>query len=334
MSQRPAIVVLTPLKNDAWILRRFLQVTSIFADLIIVADQGSTDGGLEICAGFEKVRVIENPASDYDEASRQDLLIATARRLVPLPRILIALDSDEILSADSMAAPGWQAMLDAEPGTAVFCEKPNLFLSPHQCERRALDFLAAFVDDGGARHDAKRVHSPRLPAPPGCPTLVLRDVRFLHYALTRPEAQKAKFRMYAALENVMETKTLYWRRRYYWSPRVLRPSGPVESAPAEWFAGWEERAIDMTHIEDVQPYWQDLATLELLLKHGARRFWFDDIWEKDWNRLLEEQQRTGSVMPPPRLLRISLNGAQKLLELAASLRQRLLRPREEPRCAC
>jgi glycosyltransferase involved in cell wall biosynthesis len=322
MRSRPSIVVLTPLKNDAWILRRFLEVTSIFADLIIVADQGSTDGGLEICAGFEKVRVIENPASDYDEASRQDLLIATARRLVPLPRILIALDSDEILSADSMAAPGWQAMLDAEPGTAVFCEKPNIFLSPYQCERRDLDFLAAFVDDGVARHHAKRVHSPRLPAPPGCPTLVLRDVRFLHYALTRPEAQKAKFRMYAAIENVMGTKSTYWRRRYYWSPRVLKALGPVEPTPREWLDGWEKRGIDMTQIKDVPPYWQDLATLDLLLKHGSRRFWLDDIWQKDWNRLLRDQGGAGFVVPPPRLLRAVVDAAQRLIEGAASIRRR------------
>ena len=330
MSQRPAIVVLTPLKNDAWILRRFLEVTSVFADVIIVADQGSTDEGLSICAGFEKVKVIENPASDYDEAGRQELLIETARRLVPLPRILIALDSDEILSADSMQSADWQKMLAAEPGTTGYCEKPNLFLSPHRCERRDLDFLAAFVDDGVAVHHPKRVHSPRLPAPPGCPTLVLHGVRFLHYALTRPEAQKAKFRMYAALENVMKTKTLYWRRRYYWSTRVLRAAGPVQPTPPEWFAGWEKRGINMTDIEDAQPYWQDLSTLDLLLDYGARRFWFDDIWEKDWNRLLEEQHRPGSVTPPPQFLTISINAAQQLLELAASLRQRFLPRRATP----
>ena len=154
MSQQPSIVVLTPLKNDAWILRRFLEVTSIFANLIIVADQGSTDGGLEICREFEKVMVIDNSASEYDEASRQELLIATARRLVPLPRILMALDSDEILTADSMDSSDWQRMLVAPPGTAIFFEKPNIYLTPALSERRPLDFLGAFIDDGTARHQA------------------------------------------------------------------------------------------------------------------------------------------------------------------------------------
>ncbi|MEA2325093.1 MAG: hypothetical protein QOE68_52 [Thermoanaerobaculia bacterium] len=325
MSGNPSIVVLTPLKNDAWILRRFLQVTSVFADHILIADQGSTDGGLEICREFPKVTLIDNSASEYNEASRQELLIATARRLVPMPRILLALDSDEILTANSMTSDDWQTMLAAEPGTVVFFEKPNIYLTPANVERRPLDFRGAFVDDDRSPHDARRVHSPRVPMPDGAPTLVLHDVKFLHYALARPEAQKAKIRMYALLENLMGTKTAYWRRRYYWSRRVLRPLGPVEPTPPAWYAAWEERGIDMTHIEDVQPYWQDLAALDLLIQHGSRRFWFDDVWEKDWRRLLAEHPRPGRVQPPPWLLLKSLDSAHSLLEFAASVRQRLFR---------
>jgi hypothetical protein len=276
-----------------------------------------------MCREFPKVILIDNSASDYNEASRQELLIDAARRLVKLPRLLLALDSDEILAADALSSEGWQRMLAAPPGTSVYCEKPNIFLSPANCERRALDFLAAFVDDGVTRHEAKRVHSPRLPAPPGGPTLVLDDVKILHYALARPQGQIAKIRMYAALENLMGTKTAYWRRRYYWSQRVLRPLGPIEPTPRAWIAGWEERGIDMTTIEDNEPYWQDLATLDLLLQHGAVRFWFDDIWKKDWKRLQRETGRSGRLVTPPRLFVAILDAAQALLERAALLRQRL-----------
>ena len=59
------IVVLTPTKNEEWILERFLRVTTQFADLVIVADQGSTDRTREICERFENVRVIGNPSPDY-----------------------------------------------------------------------------------------------------------------------------------------------------------------------------------------------------------------------------------------------------------------------------
>src|SRR6266550_4777142 len=110
------IVVLTPVKNEEWILDQFLSVTSQFADLIIVADQSSTDNSRQICSKFSKVHLIANESEIYDEATRQQLLIKTARQLVPGRRILLALDADELLAADSINSPGWQAMLDADPG--------------------------------------------------------------------------------------------------------------------------------------------------------------------------------------------------------------------------
>lgn len=321
MPQRPAIVVLTPLKNDAWILRRFLEVTSVFADRILVADQASTDGGREMCAEFPKVTLLDNPSADYDEASRQQLLISAARRLVPMPRILLALDSDEILAADAMGTPGWQQMLSAAPGTVLFFEKPNLYLTPANCERRDLDFPGGFVDDGVTRHVARRVHSVRIPMPEDAPQLVLGDVKILHYALVRPQAQKAKIRMYAAMENLMGTKSLYTRRRYYWRKRVLRALGGVEPTPREWYDGWERRGIDMTTIDDQPPYWQDLALLDMMIEHGARRFWLDDIWEKDWRAFAREHGRP-AIQPPPLPLRAAVDAAQQLVETIAVLRRR------------
>jgi hypothetical protein len=313
MNARPAIVVLTPLKNDAWILGRFLQVTSLFADGIIIADQGSTDGSLELCARYPNVTVIDNSDSEYDEASRQRLLIDTARRMVPMPRLLIALDADEILAADAMGSEGWQAMLSAAPGTSMFFEKPNLYLSTANAERRPLDFPGAFMDDGQTPHEPLRIHSPRLPA--GSASLTITSVKFLHYALVRPEAQKAKMRMYAALENVMSTKSLYTRRRYYWSQKVLRTLGPVEPAPAQWFENWQRRGIDMHAIDDVQPYWQDIAVLGLLQQHGSHRFWLDDLWAPDWRAL------DARVKPPPRLLTKTIDAIQELFEGMAGRRQ-------------
>jgi hypothetical protein len=38
------IIGVTPVKNEEWLLERFLAVTSRFADHINVADQQSTDG--------------------------------------------------------------------------------------------------------------------------------------------------------------------------------------------------------------------------------------------------------------------------------------------------
>jgi len=69
-STRPNIVMLTPVRNEAWILPRFLAVTQRVADLVIVLDQNSTDGSAELCRAQPKVRLLRNPNSKYDEAER------------------------------------------------------------------------------------------------------------------------------------------------------------------------------------------------------------------------------------------------------------------------
>ena len=48
MSNRPLLVVLTPVRNEAWVLHAFLKATSLWADHIIIADQMSTDGSRDI----------------------------------------------------------------------------------------------------------------------------------------------------------------------------------------------------------------------------------------------------------------------------------------------
>src|SRR5271154_3152689 len=127
MGEKPKIVVLTPVKNEAWILPRFLATTSLWADLIIIADQKSSDESVQICKRFEKVVLIPNENPNFNEAERQLLLIKAARELVPGSRILFALDADEILAANALETAGWQKILKAQPGTAVLLEKPDLY---------------------------------------------------------------------------------------------------------------------------------------------------------------------------------------------------------------
>src|SRR3989449_6927486 len=87
------VVVVTPVRNEAWILERFLSVTSRFADHIIIADQRSTDDSRAICGRYPKVRVIDNPTDEFNERERQLLLLRHARTIVPPPRVILALDA-------------------------------------------------------------------------------------------------------------------------------------------------------------------------------------------------------------------------------------------------
>ena len=129
------VVVVTPVKNEELFLDRFLSVANQFAELVIIADQHSTDESRDVCRKFDRVVVIDNDNPDYDEASRQALLLTEARKRIPGPKVLLALDADEVVAADAMSSAGWGAMVHARPGTVLSFEKPDLYESTRNCLR-------------------------------------------------------------------------------------------------------------------------------------------------------------------------------------------------------
>lgn len=310
-AQNPKIVVVTPVKNEAWILERFLAITSRFADLIIVADQASTDGSVEICRRYPKVTLIQNNSEQYDEASRQILLIQAARELVPEHKIILALDADEVLAANALETLGWQAMLKARPGTVLYFEKPDLYLTPQQCIRYSTPWPLGYVDDG-AEHKPKKIHSIRIPIPEYSLRLFIHDVKVLHYALTRMDVQASKRRMYCVIENVSKTLPSLTRRVTYLSNTDWTKQGRLEVCPKDWFEAWEELEIDMTTIQHQLYYWYDYEVLSYFYKYGLCRFWFDDIWNYDWEKCRLHAKSIGinyipeyNISKPPRVINFS-----------------------------
>jgi glycosyltransferase involved in cell wall biosynthesis len=327
--QPPKIVVVTPVKNEAWILERFLSVTSRFADLILIADQDSIDDSVSICQRFPKVTIIRNPSGSYDEASRQKLLLSKARELVPEHKIILALDSDEILAANAFQTAGWQEMLQAAPGTVLCFEKPDLYLTTTQCIRYEKPWPLGYVDDG-AEHQASKIHSIRIPTSENAPRLHIKDVKILHYALTRMEAQRSKRRMYCVLEHILRTSSLWRRRLGYRAQMDWTNLGSLESSPKEWFDGWENMGIEMHSISSETYYWQDYEVLRYFAKHGFRQFWIDDIWDFDWEKCRIHALSIGisglpqtEVATPPKLLTFLLPLMDKSFLLLKSIRNLL-----------
>ena len=71
MDGKPIVICLTPVRNEALILDRFLKATSLWADHIIIADQMSTDGSREIAKKHPKVTLIDNLSETFNEPERQ-----------------------------------------------------------------------------------------------------------------------------------------------------------------------------------------------------------------------------------------------------------------------
>ena len=74
MKDRPTIVVVTPVRNEAWVMDAFLTCASSWADFILLADQHSDDGTREIASKYEKVKLIDNNISEMNQAAARELL--------------------------------------------------------------------------------------------------------------------------------------------------------------------------------------------------------------------------------------------------------------------
>lgn len=288
-----SVVCVTPVKNEAWILPRFLACAALWADHIVVADQGSTDGSREIARGAPKVTLVENPAAEYDEGARQRLLLEAARQ-IPGRRLIVALDADEALSGNVLSSPEWQAALQAEEGTVIRFDWVNLLPGLDTCWIPRDPLALGFVDDG-RDHRGNRIHSTRVPVPDGAPELTLREVKAVHYQHASPRRMRSKQRWYQCWERVNHPRKrpIQLYRQYHQMDGLPRSwSHAVEPG---WLSGYEERGIDMHSVPDGEAHWWDAEVLDWMAEHGVSPFRRLDIWDVDWCELARQ---TGRKLPP------------------------------------
>lgn len=295
---KPKVICLTPVLNEAWILERFLKCASLWADHIIVVDQQSTDGSREIAQRFPKVILVDNPSKTFNEPERQQHLIAEARR-IPGPRLLVALDADEFITANVLNSPEWETALQAGPGTLISFDWPYAYKNRGRFSYFQLpkELQVGFVDDGSP-HRGNTIHSPRVPAPPGGPKLRMEGIKVMHYCLMDPERVASRLRWYQCWEQLQLKRRPLALYRFYYALAYV-PDRVVKPVPPEWIQGYEEQGIDMTSVNCDGKYRWDRDILQFFQEHGTEKFKRLPIWDVDWGRVHEEFY---PGQPKPRLL--------------------------------
>jgi hypothetical protein len=276
------IVILTPVKDEAWILSRFLLAVCEVADHVLVLDQKSDDASRSICEKYPKVTVIENLSGDYSEAARSRLLLDGARARFGDGNVLIALDADEILAGNSLRVESWKIFRTLPLGTVIYFEKPEMLPHPERCIRQTCWFPLGLVDDG-AQHEGKTIHSHRLPVKPGALSYYAADICAMHFARLRPVEYAIRQAFYCMVENIKRTKSHRVRNTCY-SPRVFMEIGSnsAEPCPKEWFDWFIAKGVDVWSYETMRFNTFHVRSLRLFAEHGTALFYWDDIWWEDW----------------------------------------------------
>lgn len=283
MNPPTQVVCVTPVRNEAWILERFLACAAVWADHIIIADQGSDDGSREIAARAERTTLIDNPGRDYDEGARQRLLLDAARALGGRRHLLVALDADEALSANVVHAPEWEALKAAPIGTVGRFDWANLLPDLRGCWIPSAPIPFAFMDDGTA-HGGECIHSTRLPTPAGAGVVDITGVKVLHFqhmAWRRMQSKQRWYQCWEALHNPQKRPIQIYRQYHRMD---AFPRAEIAPIAEEWLADYERRGIEMTLSDDRGHTW-DAEVLAWMAEHGPRRFSKLAIWDFGWEAL-------------------------------------------------
>lgn len=273
----PTIICITPVKNEAWILDRFLKCASTWADHIVIADQGSTDGSLEIIQRYPKVRLVEAPCQEFNMGKMRQALLATARTF-PGPKIIISLDADEALSANWKGSSEWDSIKAAKPGTILRFQWVNLMPDGDSVWIPEPDILMGFVDDGSPYEEVP-IDEPRVPCSSNSPSLLLKDIRVLHYQYTDWRRMQSKQRWYQAWERLYHPdRSSVKIYRQYHHMYVVKQTPKL----SKWVKGYEDSGIDMSSVNQDGIYRWDREILDLLTKNGLEPFRKLDIWQINW----------------------------------------------------
>jgi hypothetical protein len=280
MNEKPTVICLTPVRNEGWILDRFLKAASLWADYIIIADQMSTDGSRDIAKSFPKVRLIDNSSEVYDEQARQKLLIDEARKING-PRLLITLDADEIFTPNVLTTPEWQTVLTSKPGTLFKFQWANL--RPDMKNMWLASYFPwGYMDDGCEHTSNDKIHSSRIPLPSSHDTIILNQIKVIHFQFTDWERMESKHRWYQCFETIQfpKKKAIDIFRMYHHMHAI--PQNQIVPIPMEWINGYNQLGIDITSVCNKAINWFDEKTIEMIGQYGATEFRKLNIWDVNW----------------------------------------------------
>jgi len=279
MNEKPIIICLTPVRNEAWILNRFLKAAGLWADHIIIADQKSTDESREIAQKHSKVILIDNPSGTYNEAERQKLLIDEARKIKG-PRLLITLDADEIFTPDILTSAEWQTVLESSPGTIFKFQWANI--CPDLQNMWIVKSLPWGYMDDGYEHTGPIMHSDRVPLPPDHNVVLLNQIKVIHFQYTHWERMQSKHRWYQCYEkiNFPEKSAINIFRTYHHMYAI--PESQLIPVPLEWIKEYDRLGIDIISVCHEKKIWWDEQVLQLIEQYGGDFFKKINIWDVNW----------------------------------------------------
>ena len=238
---------------------------------------------------------------------------------LPEPRVLIAIDADEIVSANILTSADWENAIHQPPGTVLGFAKVELYGSAkeyflHSVEDKSSFIPFGFVDDG-TTHNGEVLHTCRIPERADSPRFNLKEVVVLHLTRFNTLRAESKDRWYRCFERISKPeKNILTIHRLYDFFERLKDQFNIRNTRPDWFSNYDKSGVDLTFSDTETIFWWDWEILRFFKQHGTAPFRHLDIWDVDWEALRRQGLAQGIEGLP-----------EKPLELPLSLQDRLIR---------
>ena len=288
-------IVMTPTRNEAWVIRAFLECNGLWADYIIIADQMSTDGTREIIAEYQnrwntqhsthqsQLIMIDNTNPEFNEPERQAMLVAKAREVAAgRDTLLWGLDADEILPANWLETGDGKQILNSVKGDVFWFKWANLAPDKkHYCEGNYQPWL--FHDDEVEPHGnyVRNMHSMRIPYPIEEKQMYyVKDFHVLHCGFLSPRRTAAKARFYQFVDWELNHKSPISLSRLYMNHHKKSLFSEYQSVVEnQWFA----YPFDIWNLIDLDAKytWYEDYIVERLSAYNQEAYKLD-IWDDEF----------------------------------------------------
>lgn len=225
--------------------------------------------------------------------------------------MIIALDADEVISADGITSSEWQKMLQADIGTCFSFNLINITADFENYWEQKKFVRAIIADDNTAYHPKKNIHTEKVPFTASSNIVACKTIKILHYQYTDWNRMRSKHRWYMAWEKINNSHKnwiqLYRLYHHMYAVKAERLF-PLKEI---WFDGYVKRNIDMISVNKKNSYYWDKTVVNYFKQFGVGFFSKIDIWDIEWpgyedprtlyektiHRYLEITQKYSSLLP-------------------------------------
>ena len=283
---KPLLIVLTPVRNEAWILHAFLKATSLWADYIIIADQMSIDGSRDIYPQYDKVIVVDNPCEEMHQARTRQLLFEAVKKIEG-DKILFALDADEFLSGDFINTHSWDLILNSQQGDVFLFRWMNLLPGGSTYTSFQPYYWAAHIGDNfmNGEFPDNHIHEWRLPWPNQINhEYIINEISFIHFARVNVQRQMNKELFYKVSTAYKDSQYSGVKMFRHYSAYYPISNNEILEIPNDTYSFYEKHGFNIwseLDLNDSGQHYVDKVLNYFQLK-GLKSYAKLDIWNKDF----------------------------------------------------